>query len=316
MKIKILDRISIGTDTPIDSLFELGEVECYQSTTIDELSERIADADVIIINRVKIDREALLCAKRLKLICIFATGYDNVDLVAARELGVAVCNVPAYSTDSVTVFTVATVLSLYTKLRQYTDFVRSGDYSRSAYPNILTPVFHDLRGKTWGIIGGGNIGLSVAKVAEAFGADILINKRNPIDAYKCVDLDTLCSLSDIITVHCPLTDETRNMINGERIALMKPTVVLVNSARGAVLDEEAVANAIKSSKIAAFGCDVYSTEPFTKYHPYYEIKEYDNVLLTPHAAWGSYEARVRCIGVIKSNITAFLSGKIQNRVDL
>ena len=173
-----------------------------------------------------------------------------------------------------------------------------------------------MNGKTWGIVGFGNIGKAVARVAESFGMRVIVNKRTPIDEYKCVDIDTLCRESDIISLHCPLNDESRNLINEKRLSMMKKSVVLVNEARGAVVDEKAVADAIKNGTIAAFGCDVYSFEPFSKEHPYTEIMNLQNVILTPHAAWGAYEARERCVNTIAKNIKSFLESKTLNRVDI
>ena len=316
MKITVLDRASMGDDLSFAPLYELGEVTVFDNTAKTELSERIADSDVIVLNKIKIDADTLKGAEKLKLICVFATGYDNIDVLAARENGVAVCNVPAYSTDSVCLFTVAKVLSLYSHLGEYREYVRVGKYSESGSANCLTPVYHEIKGKTWGIIGFGNIGRAVACVAEALGARVIVNKRTPVDGYECVDVDTLCKQSDIITVHCPLTDATRGMINDDRIALMKPSVVLVNEARGAVLDESAVTRAVLEGRIAAFGCDVYSQEPFDKKHPYTAIMSLSNVCLTPHAAWGAYEARERCLNVICDNIKSFVDGKTLNRVDI
>jgi glycerate dehydrogenase len=233
----------------------------------------------------------------------------------ARARGVGVCNVPGYSTDSVALFTVANVLSLYTHLREYNEYVTSGEYSRSGIPNKLTPVYHEIKGKTWGIIGLGNIGKAVAEVAKALGARVIANKRTPVEDYECVDVDTLCRESDIITIHCPLNDESRNLINKDKIDLMKKDVVIVNEARGAVVNEYDITEAIKKGMIGAFGSDVYSTEPFSTDHPFYEIKDFCNVLFTPHAAWGSYESRLRCIGIICDNISAYISGDRKNRVD-
>lgn len=315
MKIVILDRASIGFDTPISVLSRFGEVVCYDSSSPEEAKERSADADVIIINKIKVTREIMESSDSLKLVCVFATGFDNVDIAAAREKGIAVCNVPGYSTDSVVLFTVSKVLALCSHLFEYNGFVKSGEYSASGVPNRLTPVYHELSGKTWGIIGYGNIGRAVGRVAEALGAKVIVNKRTPSDDATCVDIDTLCRESDIITVHCPLNDHSRALINEHRLSIMKPGVILVNEARGAVLDEAAVTKAIKEKKIAAFGCDVYSTEPFGKDHPYNDIMHMPNVILTPHAAWGSYEARERCINIIADNIDSFISRKILNRVD-
>lgn len=315
MLINVLDRASMGFDLSFDSLKKFGDVVVYDSTSAEELEERSKNADVLVLNKIKITKEIIENSKNLKLICVFATGFDNIDVGAAREKGIGVCNVPAYSTDSVTLFTVANVLALFSHLTEYRKHVASGKYTAEGKANALTPVYHEMRGKVWGIIGFGNIGRAVAKVAEALGAKVIVNKRNPVDDYECVDIDTLCKRSDIITVHCPLNNSTRNLINEERLAIMKPDVVLVNEARGAVLDEAAVANAIKAGKIGAFGCDVYSAEPFDKKHPYTEIADMDNVCLTPHSAWGAYEARVRCLDVICKNIESFVDGKSLNRVD-
>ena len=316
MKITILDRASLGDDTPIDILNEIGEVEVFDATPPELVSARIAESDIIILNKVKITHEIIKSARNLKQICVFATGYDNIDLATAKECGVAVCNVPGYSTDSVALFTVATVLSLVAHLSEYNQYIRSGDYLKSGVPNRLIPVYHEIRGKTWGIIGYGNIGKAVGRVAEAMGARLIVNKRTAVEGAECVDIDTLCRESDIITIHCPLNDQTRNLINSERIDLMKKDVVVVNEARGAVVNENDIAEAVINDRIGAFGCDVYSVEPFSVEHPYNKIMNKSNVLLTPHAAWGAYEARARCIGIIKDNILAYLQGKTLNRVDI
>ena len=315
MKIVILDKASLGEDTPFEVLNKFGEVVSYDSSTPEEAVERSIDADVIIINKVRVTRALMQFSERLKLVCVFATGFDNIDIKAARECGVAVCNVPGYSTDSVALFTVSTVLALVSHLFEYNDFVKSGKYSLSGAPNRLVPVYHDMRGKTWGIIGYGNIGRAVGEVASAFGCRVIVNKRTPCLDAECVDIDTLCRESDIITVHCPLNEDSRNLINAERISLMKKSVILVNEARGAVLDESAVADAVEKGKIGGFGCDVYSKEPFEQEHPFNRIKGLKNVLLTPHCAWGSYESRERCINIIAENIESFESGKTLNRVD-
>ena len=316
MLIKVLDRIALGLDTPIDVLNKFGEVTVYDSTPVELVVERCKDADVIVLNKVKITSEVLRAAEHLKLVCVFATGFDNIDVACARELGIAVCNVPGYSSESVALYTAATLLALTTRIFEHNAFVRSGEYTLSGSPNKLTPVFHELGGKTWGIVGYGGIGKAVADIAKAFGTNVIVNKRTPVDDVRCVDIDTLCRESDIITLHCPLNDATRGLINAERIAMMKPDVIIINEARGAVINERDLADAVKEGRIAAFGCDVYSTEPFTTQHPYYEIKDMPNVILTPHAAWGAYEARERCINIIADNIASFFNGKILNRVDI
>lgn len=316
MLIKVLDRAAMGLDTPLEPLYKLGEVVTYDFTNKAELAERISDADVIIINKIKITREVMLSAKKLRLICLFATGYDNVDVRAASELGIAVCNVPGYSTDSVAQITVATVLSLVSHLPLYSGYVKSGKYTASGRANLLEPTYHEIRGKTWGIIGYGNIGRAVGRVAEALGAKVIVNKRTPDPEAENADIHRICTDSDIITIHCPLTAQTRGLINKERISIMKSGVVIVNAARGAVVNESDVADAVLDGKIAAFGSDVYSDEPIGAEHPFNKIKALDNVILTPHMAWGAFEARARCVDIISENISDFIDGKIRNRVDI
>lgn len=315
MLIKVLDRIALGMDTPLNGLSKFGEVEIYDSSTNKELIDRISNAEVIVINKLKITGEVIDAAKSLKLICIFATGYDNIDVACAKEKGIAVCNVPGYSTDSVVLFTVANVLALYSHLREYNDYVVSGEYTRSGKANLLTPVYHEMSGKTWGIIGCGNIGKSVAKVAEALGAEVITYQRHKQEGYELVALEELCARSDIITIHCPLNADSRGIIDMERIKLMKPDVIIVNEARGAVVNEADIASALKQGLIGGYGSDVYSEEPFGEKHPFFDIKKMKNVILTPHAAWGAYEARSRCIDIICQNIDAYINGKILNRVD-
>lgn len=314
MNITVLDKLSLGEDTPLERFLQLGKASFYDSTSPDEIEERVKDVDVIITNKVKLTEDVMNKAPALKLICVFATGYDNIDISAAKKRNVGVCNVPGYSTNSVTLFTVATALALYSHLFDYREYVNDGRYSASSAPNCLVPVYHELAGKTWGIVGLGNIGTSVAKIAQAFGADVIVNTRTSKPGYNCVDINTLCKESDIISLHCPLTDTTRSLIDENKIALMKPSVVLVNEARGAVVDETAVANAIIANKIGGYGCDVYSKEPFPLDHPYNKIKNFNNVILTPHAAWGAYEARARCVDVIINNITSFINGENLNRI--
>ena len=316
MKVVILDKASLGDDTPFSVLDRFGDVVFYDKSTPEEAIERSCDADVVIVNKVKVNRALMESAKKLKLVCVFATGYDNIDISYATERGIAVCNVPGYSTESVAIYTVTTVLALYTHIFEYNKYVRSGEYTSSGVPNKLTPVYHELSGKTWGIIGYGNIGRAVGRIANAFGARVIVNKRTSVSDAECVDIETLCKESDVITVHCPLNEQSRAMIDDEKLSLMKKNVILVNEARGAVFDEAAVTRAIEEGRIGGLGCDVYSVEPFSQDHPYNRIKDRENVLFTPHAAWGSYESRSRCINIIADNIEAFFSGKVLNRVDV
>lgn len=316
MKIVFLDALALGDGLDIEGFKELGNVEIYPSSTDEQIIDRIADCDVAITNKLKLNKSNLENAKNLKLICVTATGFDNIDVEYAKARGIGVCNVVGYSTSNVAQITVGFVLQLINRSVEYQKSVSSGYYSECGVANILSPIYREIDGLTWGIVGFGNIGRRVAGVAEALGCRVLVNKREAIEDYECVDIDTICQNCDIITLHTPLNDGTRGLINAERIEKMKDGVILVNVARGAVTDERAVAEAIKSGKIGGFACDVYSLEPFSKEHPFYEIKDRENVLLTPHMAWGSLDARIRLLNEVKENIKAYFDGKIRNRIDL
>lgn len=316
MKIVVLDAATLGSDVDLSPLERQGELTVFDNTAPGLLAQRIADSDVIVSNKVKLTETVLKDATNLKLICLAATGYDCVDISYCASRGIGVCNVPGYSTQSVAQLTVAMVLELVNHLSIYREYVHSGAYSRSGVANALTPVWQELYGKTWGIIGGGNIGRQVAKIAEAFGCRVIVNRRKPDPAYETTDLDTLCARSDIISVHVPLNDETRGMIGQKQIDRMKPGVIFVNVARGAVTDEKALAEAVKTGKIGGLGVDVYSSEPFGQEHPFAGILDCGNVCLTPHTAWGAIETRNRCIAMVAENIAAFKAGQKKNRVEL
>lgn len=317
MKIAVLDAGTLGADLSLSPLSLLGEVAVYASTSPAEMRERIADCDVLVLNKIRCNAETLLGAEKLRLICVAATGYDNIDLSYCRAHGIAVCNVVGYSTESVAQLTLSMVLSLATNLSSFREYVASGAYTKNGVANAVAPVFHELAGKTWGIFGYGNIGKKVAKIAEAIGCRVIVCKRTPTkEAFPVVNFDTLCSESDILTLHSPLTDETRGILDDSHLSMMKHDAILVNVARGAVLDERAVAQALLDGRLGGFGCDVYTAEPFAENHPYTALLGKDNVILTPHMAWGSYEARSRCLNEICHNITSFYEGKIRNRVDL
>jgi len=316
MKITVLDSKTLGNDLDLSVLSRIGEVEIFDTCTEENIRERIKDTDVIINNKLKLTEKELSAAKNLKLICLAATGYDPVDVDYCRSRNIGVANVVGYSANSVSQLTVAMALSLLCHLGEYKEYTRSGKYTESKTANHVSPVFHEISGLTWGIVGLGSIGGKVAKAAEALGCRVLAFKRTPDSEYNITDLDSLLKESDIVSLHLPLTDETRNLINAEKIALMKKNAILINVARGAVTDEKALADAIKEERIAGIGIDVYSEEPFSDSHPFYEIKERDNVIFTPHMSWGAYESRNRCIEEIILNIEAFMRGEIRNRVDL
>ena len=315
MKIVFLDAATIGDDLTYESFEELGEVVIYSTTSDEEFEAHTQDADVVVINKLKLNSINLPKATKLKLICLAATGFDNVDLDYCRKAGIGVCNVVGYSTQSVAQLTLSMVLSLYTNLTQFTDFVRSGEYTKIGLANRLIPIYHEIAGKTWGIVGYGNIGKQVARVAEAMGCRVLVYKRDPIEGALCVDFDTVCQKSDILSLHVPLNEGTRNLLDEEHIAMLKKNAVVINVARGAVTDEAALASAILQGNIGGLGVDVYSKEPFAVEHPFNKIKHLPNVLLTPHMAWGGYETRVRLLAEIKENIISFFAGQSRCRVD-
>ena len=314
MKIVILDSGTLGADIDLEPIRALGDVIEHKFSAPDEVAGRLADADVAVLNKVKLNAENLANAKNLKLICVAATGYDNIDIEFCRANGIAVCNVPGYSTDNVAQLSVAMALSLVTHLDEFRNFVHSGEYSRSSSANRLEPVYHEIAGMTWGVVGGGGIGSKVAEIATALGCRVLLCRRQTETRYEAADIDRICRECDIISLHVPLSDETRGMISRERIATMKDGVVIVNTARGAGCDEQAIADAVLSGKIGALGCDVYSTEPFREDHPFSALLDRPNVCLTPHMAWGSYEARNRCVRRMAENITEFYKGNVHNRV--
>ena len=316
MTIVILDYATLGYDLDLSGAEKYGTVVKYETTSQYEAAERIKDADIVIVNKIKMNEAVLKDAKSLKLICETATGYDNIDIEYCKKHGITVTNTPAYSSPCVAQVTIAMVCSLYTNLSEYTEHVSTGKYTRGGVANSLVPVYNELCGKTWGIIGFGNIGKAVGKIADAFGCRVIVNKRVPVPDYTCVDLDTLLRESDIISIHCPLTEATRGMIDKCAVDKMKDGVVIVNVARGAVWDENAIADAVISGKIGGMGCDVFTKEPFNDEHPFYQLLEHKNVCLTPHMAWGSFESRTRCFNTILSNIEAYLNGNPKNVVTL
>lgn len=316
MNIVILDAKTLGSDMDF-SLFErFGSVTVYDTTAPVQLEERIRGAEVVIVNKIKLGAHNLENAKKLKLICVTATGYDNIDINYCWRKEIAVCNVRGYSTASVAQVTVSMALSLMTHLGAYDAYTKSGAYTLGGVQNHLEPAFNEISGKTWGIVGYGNIGSAVAKAASALGAEILVNPHKKRDDCVCVALDELCERSDIISVHVPLTAETKGLIDREHIGKMKNNAIFINVSRGAVADEEALTEAIENEHLGGLGIDVYSAEPMGADSPYNRILNRENVIFTPHMAWGAYEARVRCMQEIAKNIETFIMGGKRNRVDL
>ena len=316
MKITVLDAETIGADVSMEVFSPFGEVTVYASTSPEEVALHAAGAEVLLLNKVRLHAENLRDCDTLRLICVAATGFDNIDLDYCRSRGIAVCNVVGYSTQSVAQLTLAMALSLMTNLPAFDAHVRSGAYTANGIPNCLTPTYHEIAGKTWGIVGFGNIGRQVGLVARALGCRVLVNKLTPVEDWDCVSLEKICRESDILSIHTPLNEATRNLIDREHIAMMKPNAIVINVARGAVTDEQALADALREGRLGGLGVDVYSAEPMRAEHPFYSIRERENVCFTPHMAWGAYETRVRLLSEMAENIRSYLEGGKRNRVDL
>lgn len=315
MKIVILDKMTLGDDIDLSPLYKLNaEIDIFDSTIPDDVEERIKDADVVIVNKIKLGENNLSAASTLKLICVAATGYDNIDLNFCASHNISLCNVPGYSTESVAQLTVGMALYLVMHLDDYRGFVNSGEYTNSGIANRLVPVYHEMSSLTWGVVGGGAIGKRVADIASTLGCNVLMCRRKKDETYKNATIDEVCKNSDIISLHVPLNESTYNIINKERIDEMKDGAVFINVARGNVADEAALAEAVKSGKLGGLGIDVYSKEPFPKDHPYYDIMNMKNVCLTPHMAWGAAEARNRCLSIVAENIRLFFEGKAVNKI--
>lgn len=318
MNIVMLDRNSIGFDIDVSIFEKLGNFQYYDSADQAVSKERIKDADVVIFNKAVMNEEMLAEAEKVKLLCVTATGYDNIDLDYARKRGIAVCNVRGYSTAAVVQHTFALALAVLEKLRYYDDFVKSGAYGNQQGFSHFEETYFELQGKTWGIIGLGNIGQSVAKVAEAFGCHVIYysaSGNHQSEEFQRVDFETLCRESDLISIHCPLTEKTKGLMDATAFSMMKPTAVLVNVARGPVVNEEDLYHALMEEKIAGAGLDVLSKEPIAEENPLARIKDSRKLIITPHMAWASIEARTRCMSEIYQNIVAFQKGEKRNRVD-
>ncbi|MBT8440344.1 MAG: D-2-hydroxyacid dehydrogenase, partial [Gammaproteobacteria bacterium] len=287
----------------------------FPATSTEETLQRVRNAELIISNKVVLDRAILSQCKQLKLVCVIATGTDNVDLQAAKELGIAVTNVTAYGTPSVVQFVFALLLSLATRLNEHQASSRNGEWSNSPNFCVLDYQFRELSGKTLGIIGYGELGKGVAKVAQALGMHVLVSQRPGGEpSAGRVPIEELLSQSDVISLHVPLADNTRNLIGEVEFKLMKPTALLINAARGGIVDELALINALQSDEIAGAGVDVLSQEPPRNGNP---LLDYDkpNLIVTPHMAWGAVESRQRLIDLVAENIIAYQNGEKRNRVE-
>lgn len=292
----------------LTSLFD--EFSIYEQTLGEQVAGRIQDAEVVIVNKVQLKRETLQSATQLKLICLVATGKDNVDCHTATELGITVCNCQAYGTDSVVQHVFSAMLALHTNLIPYTRAVEAGKWQQAKQFCLLDFPISELKGKTLGIIGYGTLGKAVAKVAEAFGMKILISQRPGTTTPQegRVALEQLLKEADVLTLHCPLTDATKNVIDERALGKMKPTAFLINAARGGIVEEAALANALRNGLIAGAATDVLTEEPPKSDNPLL-APDIPNLLITPHCAWGSKQARETIVYQTVENINAFLDNK-------
>lgn len=319
MNIVVLERNSVGPDIPVDCFEELGNVTYYKNTvSVEEVRERVKNADIIVANKSPMREESLKDAPNVKLICEFATGYDNCDLEYCKSRGIIVCNVVDYSTEMVAQHTFALALALSQKLPHYDNYVKSGEYSaQDRFSNFDIP-FYELAGKTWGIVGMGNIGKRVAKIATAFGCKVIfysITGKSTCNDYEQVDRETLLKESDFLSLHCPLSDLSRDFIDKDALRMMKKSAILINVARGPVVNNPDLYDALVEGEIAAAGLDVLEKEPLQLSNPLSKLKDSNQIIITPHLAWGSVEARTRCVQGVYNNIRAFQNGKPSNVVN-
>lgn len=317
MKIVVLDAYAGNPgDLSWEEVRRLGDCDIYDRTAPELVIDRARDAEAVLTNKVPLHRKEIEALPKLKYIGVMATGFNVVDVAAASEHGITVTNVPAYSTASVAQLVFAHLLNICDSVQHYTQEVHAGKWSHCAdFTYVNTPII-ELAGKTLGIVGLGHIGQAVARIAQSMGMQVQAFTSKPQAALpagvtKAASLDSLFATSDVVTLHCPLNASTRNMVNAERLKLMKPTAILINTARGPLVDEAALAHALKSGQLMAAGIDVMSKEPPAIDNPLLAV---DNCYVTPHIAWASKEARVRLLDVVTANLKAYLAGKPVNVV--
>ena len=309
MKIVCLDAATLGSDVNLDVFRQFGEFKSYQTTAANERIERLKGADVVITNKVMIDKETM-DASNLKLICISATGMNNVDLAYAATKGIAVKNVAGYSTASVVQHTFACLFALTNRVKFYDNYAQSGEWVKSEIFTYLGADISEIAGKEFGIIGLGEIGRGVAAVARAFGANVSYystSGANKNSEFNQKSLDELLRSSNIISIHAPLNEKTRNLLGINEINLLRDNAIVLNLGRGGIVDETAMARAIDERNLR-FGTDVLECEPMSENSPFLKVKNRANLVITPHVAWGSLEARKRLISLIVKNIEEFIKG--------
>lgn len=311
MKIVFLDRESLGTGISLNSIEKQGELIIYDYTSAQDVTNRIADAQILIVNKVVIGKNEIDAAPELKLICVAATGMNNIDLKYAALKGITVRNAVNYSTDSVVQVTFGSLLSLITNIRYFDDCVKNGIYSQSKHFTDTGKTFSEVSGKVFGVVGMGTIGKKVARVASAFGADVVYYSTNGTahcPEYKSVTLNELLSICDIISIHAPLNEKTENLFMLEQLKKMKKSSIIVNMGRGGIVNENDLVTALNENIISGAVVDVYKTEPIGTNHAYFNIEDKNRVIFTPHIGWASIEARDLLVNKIALNIENFLLG--------
>lgn len=316
MKITILDGYGMNPgDMSWAPLEELGDLTVYDRTAPEQVLERAAGSEALLTNKTVLTAETLRALPQLKYVGVLATGYNVVDIDAARELGIVVTNIPAYSTDSVVQMVFAHLLAITNRVEHYTDENRRGRWSTNPDFCYWDTPLHELSGKTFGIVGLGNIGMAVSRVARAFGMKVKAYTSKRIeelpDGVSKTGLDELFATSDVVSLHCPLTESTRHLVNADRLTQMKPSAILINTGRGPLVDEKALAEALDSGRIHAAGLDVLSSEPPAADNPLLTAR---NCFITPHLGWATKEARERLLRIAADNLRGFITGDVRNNV--
>lgn len=317
-KIVILQAASVGKDIDLSKFNALGDVEMYDYTSQEQVKERIKDAQIVITNKNLMNEDVLSGLSQLEMIGLTATGVNNVDLNYCRDHNIKVVNVKGYSTDTVAQHTIALLMHLVEKNAIYDHYVKSKDYARSGSFSYFNDVFHDISSMTWGIVGLGNIGRKVALIAKAMGAKVQYystSGKNSTSDYQQVDFETLLKTSDIISIHAPLNEQTKYLFNEDALRRMKHSAYLINVGRGGIIEEKALVKVLNEGHLAGVGLDVFEHEPLLEDDVLYQVQDMNRVIFTPHVAWGSIEARQRCVDEVYENILAHLKGKDRNVVN-
>ena len=314
MKILVTDTATLqsNNDLSLKALSDFGKVSLYDNISGDDLIRELADTDILLCNKTLIGKELMDKAPRLKYIGIFATGYNNIDIDYAKQKGIVVCNAPNYSTNAVAQQVIAYILNFYTKINEYDTFVKNGGWQRSPVFSPLKFSTDEVYGKTLGLIGYGDIAKAVEKIALAMGMNVIVYTRTirePHPRFK--DFDYLLKNSDIVSVHCPLNEQSREMFNKETFRKFKDGAYFINTARGGVINEQALYDALTSGKLSGAAIDVLTTEPMTKDNI---LKDAPNITITPHTCWAPLSTRKRLLDLVCDNIKAFLNGEPQNNL--